>query len=164
MLKSPVPNIDTSIIVLEEITQHADYDRSAVLVPSDDGICTLDSVYYPDIPRRSSFSTSSSKSPLHRKISKGLAEQLKVPFLSAELLDQDGDEDDDDDDDEEQMAVDLRDTIEGFLRENDILYAVNEFLANADDARAKKFSILLDHRREGFGTRVQISPPFEVLQ
>ena len=159
MLKSPVPNIDTSIIVLEEITQHADYDRSAVLVPSDDGICTLDSVYYPDIPRRSSFSTSSSKSPLHRKISKGLAEQLKVPFLSAELLDQDGDEDDD----EEQMAEDLRDRIEGFLRENDILYAVNEFLANADDARAKKFSILLDHRREGFGTRV-ISPAFEILQ
>ena len=161
LLKSPVPNIDTSIIVLEEITQHADYERSAVLVPSDDGICTLDSVYYPDIPRRSSFLTSSSKSPLHRKISKGLAEQLKVPFLSAELLDQDGDEDDDDD--EEQMAVDLRYRIEGFLRENDILYAVNEFLANADDARAKRFSILLDHRREGFGTRF-ISPPFEVLQ
>ena len=132
------------------------------MVPSDDGrICPLDSVYYPDILQSFLLSSSLSKSPLHPKISKGLAEQLKVPFLSAELLEQGMDEGDD----EEQMAVDLRDRIEGFLRENDVLYAVNEFLANADDAKAKKFSILLDNRQEGFesATRV-ISPSFETLQ
>ena len=95
------------------------------------------------------------KSPLHRKISKGLAEQLKIPFLSAELLE--------DEDDEEQMAVDLQDSIKSFLRENDVLYAVNEFLANADDAKATKISILLDNRRDDFETRV-ISPSFETLQ
>jgi hypothetical protein len=130
------------------------------MVPSDDDrICPLDSVYYPDTSQSFSFSTSLSKFPLHRKISKGLAEQLKIPFLSAELLELGMDEGDD----EEQMAVDLRDRIEGFLRENDVLYAVNEFLANADDAKATKFSILLDNRRDGFGTRV-ISPSFETLQ
>ena len=130
------------------------------MVPSDDDcVCPLDSVYYPDIPQSFLFSTSLSKSPLHRKISKGLAEQLKIPFLSAELLEKDMDEGDD----EEQMAEDLRDRIEGFLRENDVLYAVNEFLANADDAKATKFSILLDNRRDGFGTRV-ISPSFQTLQ
>jgi len=88
-----------------------------------------------------------------------LAEQLEVPFLSSELLELCGDEDDD----EEQMAEDLRDRIEGFLRENDVHYAVNEFLANADDAKATKFSILLDNRRDFFGTHV-ISPAFETLQ
>ena len=130
------------------------------MVPSDDdSVCPLDSVYYLDIPQSFLFSTSLSKSPLHRRISKGLAEQLKIPFLSAELLEKDMDEGDD----EEQMAVDLRDRIEGFLRENDVLYAVNEFLANADDAKATKFSILLDNRRDGFGTRV-ISPSFQTLQ
>ena len=160
MLNSPVPSITTSIILLEEITQYADYDRAAVMVPSDDDrICPLESVYYPDIPQSFLLSTSLSKFPLHRKISKGLAEQLKIPFLSAELLEQGIDEGDD----EEQMAVDLRDRVEGFLRENDVLYAVNEFLANADDAKATKFSILLDNRRDGFGTRV-ISPSFETLQ
>lgn len=130
------------------------------MVPSDDDrICPLESVYYLDMPQSPLLSISLSKSPLHRKISKGLAEQLKIPFLSAELLELGMDEDDD----EEQMAVDLRDSIEGFLRENDILYAVNEFLANADDAKATKFSILLDNRRDDYGTRV-ISPSFETLQ
>ena len=160
MLNSPVPSITVAIILLEEITQYADYDRAAVMVPSDDGgVCTLESVYYPDILQSFPLSTSLSKFPLHRRISKGLAEQLRIPFLSAELLEQNMDEVDD----EEQMAVDLRDRIEGFLRENDVLYAVNEFLANADDAKATKFSILLDNRGAGFGTRV-ISPSFETLQ
>ena len=132
------------------------------MVPSDDGcVCSLEAVYYQDIPPSESFllSASLSKSPLHPGISKGLAEQLKIPFLSAELLDQGID----DDDDEEQMAVDLRDRIEGFLHENDVQYAVNEFLANADDANATKFSILLDNRGGDFGTRV-ISQSFETLQ
>jgi hypothetical protein len=149
-----------AIILLEEIAQYADYNRAAVMVPSDDDcVCPLESVYYPDKPQSFLLSTSLSKSPLHRRISKGLAEQLKIPFLSAELLEQGTDEDDD----EEQMAVDLRDRIEGFLRENDVLYAVNEFFANADDAKATKFSILLDNRGDDFGDRV-ISPSFEALQ
>ena len=153
----PFPSISKSIIILEEITQHANYDRAAVLVPSDNGhICTLESVYYSDTQIPSLLS----KFPLHRQIPIELAEQLRIPFLSAELLEQGIDEDDD----QEQMAVDLRDRIEGFLRENDVLYAVNEFFANADDAKAKKFSILLDNRQDNFvGTRV-ISPAFETLQ
>ena len=130
------------------------------MVPSDDDCaCPLESVYYQDIPQLFLLLTPLNKSPLHRRISKGLAEQLKIPFLSAELLEQGIDEGED----EEQMAEDLRDRIEGFLRENDVLYAVNEFLANADDAKATKFSILLDNRRDGFGTRV-ISPNFQTLQ
>ena len=130
------------------------------MVPSDDGcVCSLASVYYQDIPQSFLLSTSLSKSRLHPRISKGLAEQLKIPFLSDVLLNEGIDEDED----EEQMAVDLRDRIEGFLRENDVLYAVNEFLANADDANATKFSILLDSRGGDFGTRV-ISPIFETLQ
>ena len=130
------------------------------MVPSDDGcVYSLESVYYQDLPKSFLLSTSLSKSPLHPRISKELAEQLKIPFLSAELLEQRVDEDDD----EEQMAVNLRDRIEGFLRENDVLYAVNEFLANADDAKATKFSILLDNRGGDFGNRL-ISPSFEALQ
>jgi len=123
LLNSPASSITTSIILLEEITQYADYDRAAVMIPSDDDrICPLESVYYPDVPQSFVLSTSLSKSPPHHKTSKGPAEQLKIPFLSAELLEQ-GMEDGDD---EEQMAVDLRvrDRIEGFLRENDVLYAV----------------------------------------
>ena len=160
LLKSPNPSITVAIILLEEIAQYADFDRTAVMVPSDDDcVCSLESVYYPDIPQSFLLSTSLSKSPLHRRISKGLAEQMRIPFLSAELLEQGMDEGDD----EEQMAVDLKDRIEGFLRENDVLYAVNEFFANADDAKATRFSILLDNRGDGFGTRV-ISPNFESLQ
>ena len=153
-------NRGPSIAMLEEITKYAHYDRAAVMVPTDDDcLCSLDSVYYQDVSHASLLLTSLNKSPLHRGISKGLAEQLEVPFLSAELLELGMDEDVD----EEQMAEDLRDRIEGFLRENDILYAVNEFFANADDAKAAKFSILLDNRGDDFGTRV-ISPSFETLQ
>lgn len=64
------------------------------MVPSDDDrIWPLESVIYQSFL----LLTSLSKSPLHRKISKGLAEQLKIPFLSAELLEQGMDEGDDED-------------------------------------------------------------------
>ena len=63
----------------------------------------------------------------------------------------------DEDDDEELMAEELRDRVEDFLRENDVLYAVNAFLANADD------TILLD-RLFFFRTLMLFSPAFETLQ
>jgi hypothetical protein len=120
--------------------------------------CPIDSVYYPDMSLIDLVGEISQKSPIHNNISRSLAERLGIPLASSLTLG-------DDDDEDEQMSEDLVGRIRGFLREYDSQYAINEFLANADDAGATEFTILLDSA----GSRDQrkkslIAPAFESIQ
>ena len=120
--------------------------------------CLINNVYYPDMSLIDLAGEISQKSPIHNSISRSLAERLGIPLASSLTLGEDDDED-------EQMSEDLVGRICGFLREYDAQYAINEFLANADDAGATEFTILLDsagsrdHRKKRL-----ISPAFESIQ
>jgi len=118
----------------------------------------IDNVYYPDMNLIDLAGEMSQKSPIHKSISRSLAELLGIPLASSLTLGED-------DDDDEQMSEDLVGRIRGFLREYDAQYAINEFLANADDAGATEFTILFDlgdphdQRKRGL-----IAPAFESIR
>ena len=161
----PVPTLDipSVIALLQEIaTNHPGFDRSDVSVP-DQSRCSrpVENTYYPDtdclLP-----SALQDKFASHGSVSRALSDQLGIQPLSSLILDLGEDPLDDDD---EQMGEDLIDRIRGFLREYDISYALNEFLANADDAHAHNFSILLDRWRPSQATvHGLISPAFREVQ
>jgi hypothetical protein len=146
--------------ILEEIARHhPDFDRTLVVVPDISGTrWPIDNVYYPDMNFIDLAGEMSQKSPIHSNISRSLAKLLGIPLASFLTLGEDDDED-------EQMSEDLVGRIAGFLREYDSKYAMNEFLANADDAGATEFTIMLDsgdyndHRK-----RRLIAPAFESIR
>jgi hypothetical protein len=82
--------------------------------------------------------------PTHTALSQSLASDLSLRFLSSLELGEAEEEDEDDDDDD--IREDLVTRIHGVLNDYDIKYALNEFLANAADAGASRFSVLLDER------------------
>jgi len=152
--------IDSAIRILEEISHHhPDFDRTLVVVPDISGNpCLIDSVYYTDMNLIDLTGEMSEKSPLHNNISRSLADRLEIPLASSLTLG-------DDEDDDEQMSEDLVDRIRGFLREYDAQYAINEFLANADDAGAKEFKILFDSGdSRNLRKKSLIAPAFESIQ
>ena len=119
--------------------------------------CPIDSVFYRDMNVIDLGGEISQRSPIHKVISPDLAEALRIPFASSLALGEDEEE-------EEQMSEDFVGRIRGFLREYDARYAMNEFLANADDAKATEFSILLDRGGSRNNRRELISPAFESIQ
>ena len=148
--------------LLQEIaTYHPSFDRTAISIPGRSGrLHPIDNVYYRDtdciLP-----SALQDKVASLSGISRSLSDQLGIPCLSSLLLDLGEDEFDDD----EQMGEDLVDRIQGFLKEYDIKYAFNEFLANADDAHAKELSVLLLlNRRHQYKPTGFISPAFRQIQ
>ncbi|KAF8647800.1 hypothetical protein AX16_006543 [Volvariella volvacea WC 439] len=84
-----------------------------------------------------------------------LAQRLKIPFLSALLADEDSGSKD-----EEAMSVELLSRIHAVLHDYDINYAVNEFIANAHDAGATEFSMMLDEMKYSEGERRRTSKGF----
>ncbi|KAJ7685634.1 hypothetical protein DFH06DRAFT_1075187 [Mycena polygramma] len=113
-----------------------DYER--ILVPARDGILhPILQVYFVDCT--SDYCPEGF--PAHSAVSESLARELEVQFLSSLELDEDEDEEDD-----LQMGEDFTKRVEGVLKEHDIQHALNEFMANAIDANASKFSVTLDER------------------
>ncbi|KAF4615426.1 hypothetical protein D9613_003544 [Agrocybe pediades] len=145
--RSP-PNVKAGIAILEEIvTQHPDFDRSQVSVPvSDNRSLNINEVFFPDTRYTGIQGIPNNLVPAHSMISQSLAQKLGMQFLSSIVLN--AGEDDDDDDDDYQMSEDLVGRIQDFLRGYDAEYAVNEFIANADDARAKSFALALNKMPE----------------
>ncbi|KAJ6531640.1 hypothetical protein DFH09DRAFT_1044441 [Mycena vulgaris] len=94
--------------------------------------------------------------PVHPRMPESLARDLEVQFLSSLELG------DDDDDDDLQMGEDFTTRVEGVLKEHDVEYALNEFLANAIDAKATTFSVLLDERT--FESSKLLAPGLSDLQ
>ncbi|KAJ3929794.1 MAG: hypothetical protein NXY57DRAFT_1015101 [Lentinula lateritia] len=81
--------------------------------------------------------------PLHPAISKTIASNLGVPFLSSLQLDEQDDLDVDDEDMSESLILRIKNVLVAY----DKRYAFNEFLANAADADASRFSVLIDAKR-----------------
>ncbi|KAJ7749523.1 hypothetical protein DFH07DRAFT_1034864 [Mycena maculata] len=127
--------------ILEEIAilpgrSAGDYER--ISVPGVDGVVhPIGLVYYAD---SGTDFLPDFRFAAHPKMSASLARDLGVQFLSSLEL---GDEDDDDD---LQMGEDFINRVGNILKEHDVQYALNEFLANAVDAKAREFSIHLDER------------------
>ncbi len=149
------------IPLLQEIAaNHPGFDRASVLIPDQSGHShPISNIYYPDTDCLLPMALQD-RLPTHGSVSRALSDQLGIRPLSSVVLDLVEDAFDDD----EQMGEDLIDRIRGFLREYDISYAFNEFLANADDARAHEFSILLDCRRLSQVVNGLISPEFYEVQ
>lgn len=156
--------VAASVSILQEIADvHPGFDQRIILVPgaNNEGL-PLHRVFFQDINFLSLSGGMIDLVPTHNSVSRALAESLGVPFLSALMLDTDataGGEDENEE--EEQMSEDFVNRIQGFLREYDVRYALNEFLANADDAKASEFSLMLDTPAD-VGERF-LSPAFQKL-
>ena len=155
--ESDIPAI---LALLEGISTYRPNFDPHTLVPCQNGRAySVHDVYYRDseclLP-----SALQDKFATHSCISRDLSGRLDIQTLSSLVLNLGEDHFDED----EQMGVVLLDRIQGFLREYDIQYALNEFLANADDAGACKFSIMLDCRRPSLPRSGIISPKFHELQ
>ena len=143
------------IAILEEIGDHHDRAcyQEAILVPGEDcRLRSLDSVYFRDMNFAPLSSTISSMAATHERMSRKLAETLGIQMLSSVALGEI-------DVDEEQMSEDLVTRIRGFLRDFDPRYAINEFLANADDAGANEFNIYLTAHDRRTGTQEKVNSP-----
>ncbi|KIK66157.1 hypothetical protein GYMLUDRAFT_219036 [Collybiopsis luxurians FD-317 M1] len=123
----------------EEIS---DDQRERILVLDQDvAVRKLSEVYFNDLGSDSTFVTlKDDLFAAHPAISRMVAERLRIPSLSSLRLDDEDDLDIDDEDISESLVTRIRKT----LVEYDIQYSLNEFLANASDAKACQFEILLD--------------------
>ncbi|KAF8912158.1 hypothetical protein CPB84DRAFT_758744 [Gymnopilus junonius] len=152
--------LDTALTILEELAGYHDCagNREAIQIPGEDSQpYSLDLVYFRDMAYAPLSTPVSSMAAAHKIISKKLAEALGIQMLSSISLG-------DIDADEEQMSEDLVSRIGGFLRDYDPQYAVNEFLANADDAGANQFHMCLaDNDRRTETQEKVISPQFQSL-
>ncbi|TFK63720.1 hypothetical protein BDN72DRAFT_847315 [Pluteus cervinus] len=151
------------IRILEELSRHDLTSSTAnILLPGHGGCWwPYENTYYDDLHRAVS-SHSAIGYRVHPSVSAALSKKLKVPFLSALNLGEDEDDEDEDEDDE-GMAEALDDRIKTVLRDYDIKHAFNEFVANASDAGATDFMILLDER-QNFPSETIISPEFKQFQ
>jgi hypothetical protein len=132
--------------------------RERILVPDLDGVLRhIDDIYFDDLNRSNAILRPDFGRAAHPTLSKSLASQIAIRFLSSLELG-----DDDDDVDDQDMGEDLSIRIAGVLKDYDISYALNEFLANAADAGASEFSVLLDTR--SFGSSTVLSPEMTEFQ
>jgi hypothetical protein len=132
--------------------------REQLLVPDLSGVLRqIDGLFYDDQNRSHAAHSHSFGRATHPSLSRSLACQIGIKFLSALELGED-----DDDVDDEDMGEDLCTRIAGVLREYDANYALNEFLANAADAGALNFSVVLDNR--SFESNTVLSPRMNKFQ
>lgn len=155
------PTVDV-ISILQYIASHPDYKdvqdshRERVLIPTRNGNSRPSpQVYFEDISATDILFIPSELVPAHPLISRDLALKLKLQFSSSLAL---GDEDED----EEQMTEDLMHRIASVCSDHGVEYAFNEFLANAADAGAQKFTSLIDERT--FSKQSIISSAMNSLQ
>lgn len=155
------PSVSQVIEILEEIAMHSplpDYQRARIFAPDMNGsLRHIDEVYYHDLHHFTIHQSLDYGFPTHPMLSKSLALKLALRFLSSLELN-----DDDDNIDDIDMGEDLTTRINSVLRDYDINFALNEFLANAADAGASRFSILLDHR--SFESRSILCPDMAEFQ
>ncbi|KAF8646150.1 hypothetical protein AX16_007382 [Volvariella volvacea WC 439] len=117
-----------------------DQCKSLVWVPNDTGeLAQLDVCFFNDLAGYN-FRHSKYVHSVTRCMSPSLASKLGIPCLSSILAEED-------DEVEESMNVELMNRIQAVLNDYDIKYAINEFLANAHDAGAREFSMMLDNAR-----------------
>jgi len=158
-------SISQALRLLEEIATQLhgmvpENQRARIFVPDQTGVLRrVDEVYYDDLNRSGVTQKLDYGVPSHPDLSKSLASGIALRFLSSLEL---GEDDDDDDVDDMDMEEDLCIRIAGVLKDHDVKYALNEFLANAVDAGASRFSVLLDS--QSFESKTVISPEMAEFQ
>lgn len=132
-------------------------DQIRIPIPDNDGIMRAwNEIYYDDLGARAyDIELPTDRWNTHYDIDGKLAEQLGIQTLGS--LNLKGYEVDDED-----MGEDLTTRINNVLRQYSIDQAFNEFLANASDAGATRFDILIDERP--FGVHHLLSPEMAPLQ
>lgn len=158
-----VKGLASSVCILQEIAdEHPGFEPNSILIPGDnDEGLPLHRVFFRDMNFLNLSGGMIDLIPAHNSISRALAESLGIPFLSTLMLDDDSAGGQDNHEEDEQMSEDFVNRIQGFLREYDVRYALNEFLANADDAQASRFKLLLD-TPTNVGERF-VSPAFQKM-
>ncbi|KAL4245751.1 hypothetical protein ABKN59_001667 [Abortiporus biennis] len=119
-----------------------DDDRRQILAPDCHGcLRTLSELYLDDLgPRACQVELPANMYKLHGEVHQRLATRLMIQTLTSLNLKQFEDFDDDD------MQENLCTRINNVLRQYSIDQAFNEFLANAEDAGATEYNILLDEK------------------
>jgi hypothetical protein len=142
-LKQQLPSqhdLNNAILLLEHLDFEAlrDDERLQVFVPdSNSHLQPLVDVYYNDLGDRACLlEIPSDKFLAHSKVQRDLAKALRMETLIS--LDLKNTEDDED------MGEKLTDRVRTLLLQYNIEHAFNEFLANASDAHATSFDILVD--------------------
>jgi hypothetical protein len=158
--------VSVALQLLEQIGSQlhgniTDCQRKRIFVPDREGTMRrIDEVYYDDLNRSDASQRLTFGTPAHPSLSKSLAIRITLPLSSSLMLDEGGDDDDDVDDTD--MGEDLCTRIASVLKDYDINYALNEFLANAADAKASQFSILIDS--QSFESTTVLSPDMAKFQ
>ncbi|PVF98749.1 hypothetical protein CPB86DRAFT_784385 [Serendipita vermifera] len=162
-LESKASHIDVALELLRYLCQSeislSALQRARIRVPDEDGILRhANAIYHNDI-RSEALSTNAlpDSSPDHPDITDTMAKVIGLPFLSSfQLQSLSIDEDED-------MGEDLTTRIRGVLLQYNAEQTFTEFLANAEDARAKRFAMLLDERHS-FGSDKLLTEAMKLYQ
>ncbi|KAG8947704.1 hypothetical protein FRC04_010548 [Tulasnella sp. 424] len=137
--------IRTALSILEETNRHRDspeFDTQRLLIPTESSVLALaptvlfnDMGDAPPTPQPGLFFA-------HPSVSSALAYDLGLRKISEEEFARD-----EDDIDAYHMAEDLTARIQGVLTEYAIDHSSNEWIANADDAKARSFTFLVDEAK-----------------
>ncbi|KAE9407538.1 hypothetical protein BT96DRAFT_971239 [Gymnopus androsaceus JB14] len=129
----------------------SDCQRNSILVPDHlNNLRHVSEVYVNDMGGRLDFVLKTQVFPAHPYISQSVAQRLGLATLSSLQLD----DDDGLDIDDEDMSESLVTRIKSVLVDYDIQYSFGEFLANAADAGATEFEVLLDHKAAFSSTHI----------
>jgi hypothetical protein len=133
--------VNVSLQLLEMLVekQLSDDEHAQILVPDESGhLCPIAQVYFNDIgPRAINIAPPGNLRRAHSKIDYRLAEGLRLMFIGHSELKPLFEDDDD-------MSEPLTTRITNVLRQYDKDQFFGEFLANAHDAKATVFGMLLD--------------------
>ncbi|KAH8096582.1 hypothetical protein BXZ70DRAFT_323958 [Cristinia sonorae] len=140
-----------------DLTSLSDHDNDKLLVPDFEGeLRPLDQLYFDDMGVRAyGVELPQDRRRSHQDLRITLAEKLGIQTLSSLGLRQE-------ELDDEEMHEDLTTRIANVLRQYTPDQAPNEFLANAADAGAERFHIVLDRRQHS--TRQLLSEKMAPLQ
>ena len=135
----PRPDTKVALKILDEVVSRAPHlDLNDILVPTTThNLEPAKNVIYDDIGHGSTIPDGCYAA--HPSVSLALAKKLGLAYLSDERFSQDEDEYD-----TFTISEDLPTRIKGVLKQYNIEYVFNEWVANADDAGAAAVSLLVD--------------------
>ncbi|EJD51980.1 hypothetical protein AURDEDRAFT_181547 [Auricularia subglabra TFB-10046 SS5] len=150
LVGSQAQDVDLILGFLKEIATYHELDataRAALLVPDVSGkMHAPDDVCFNNVPG-TSVEVAGQVALCHPGLSSEIAERLDLRRLSDIFANRAEEEDEDEDED---FGEDLYDRIRGVLRDYSPNFALNEFIANANDAKATTFTVVLDETEQSF--------------
>lgn len=156
---SGINTVNVSIQLLEVLaaTNLHEGDHARILIPNEKGhLCPITKIYFNDVGLRAMHvALPGGVTRAHSQIGYNLAKALRLNFIGHSDLKPLFEDDDD-------MSESLTTRISGVLLGYERGQFFGEFLANAQDAQAKTFAMLLDEKPASPSN--VLSPAFEELQ